>query len=350
MNATHRATATITREDADETRAVAQARPIVRWLRASGTWVLLLDIALIALFSIISPGNVFWSLQNLESMLLTGTVTVLLALGIAMLLGAGGIDISVASNLVFSSVIAALTIQALKPHGVLFAIVCGAIAALAAGCLFGLMNGVLIGLFDVNSLIVTLGTTGIGLAAALLLTGGSDIGGMPVELQAGFGLNAFFGFIPVPFVVAVIAFLLLWVVLRKTRFGSRTLAIGSLRLAAERSGIRVGRHLLILAVITGGLAGMSGFISLSMYGATTVTGHPNDALAAITAVVIGGTRLEGGRISLPGAVWGTALSIILQGGLVIMGVPSFWQLAAVGVVLIAAVVLDRIQARRRPAQ
>ncbi|WP_417563896.1 ABC transporter permease [Microbacterium sp.] len=336
-------------EDAADTRAVPRAAPLVRWLSGSGTWVLILDIALIALFSLISPGHVFWSLQNLQSMLLTGTVIVLLSLGIAMLLGAGGIDISVASNLVFSSVVAALVIQGMKPYGILLAIVLGALAALAAGAVFGVMNGILIGLFDVNSLIVTLGTTGIGMAAALLLTGGSDIGGMPAELQSGFGLNSFFGVIPVPFFIAAAAFVILWVVLRKTRFGSRTLAIGSLRLAADRSGIRVGRHLLVLAVITGALAGISGFISLSMYGATTVTGHPNDALAAITAVVIGGTRLEGGRISLAGAVWGAALSIILQGGLVVMGVPSFWQLAAVGTVLIGAVVLDRIQQKRRPA-
>jgi len=112
--------------------------------------------------------------------------------------------------------------------------------------------------------------------------------------------------------------------------------------------VRVRWHLLTLAVMTGVLAGISGFISLSQFGATTVTGHSNDALAAVTAVVIGGTRLEGGRVSLAGAVWGTALSVILQGGLVIMGVPSFWQLGALGLVLIVAVVLDRIQAHRRP--
>ena len=85
---------------------------------------------------------------------------------------------------------------------------------------------------------------------------------------------------------------------------------------------------------------------MSQYGATTVTGHPNDALAAITAVVIGGTRLEGGKVSLTGAIWGTGLSVILQGGLVVIGVPSFWQLGVVGLVLVIAVCLDRIQERR----
>ncbi|GAA1957917.1 ABC transporter permease [Microbacterium deminutum] len=335
-------------EDSNDTRAVAPAHAIARWLGSSGSWVLLLDIALIVFFSIVSPGHVFWSWANLESMLLSGTVTLLLALGIAMLLGAGAIDISVGANLVLASVAAALTIRTLAPYGVVFAIIMGALAALVAGALFGLLNGVIIGLFDVNSLIATLGTTGIGLAAALLLTGGSDIGGMPPELQAGFGLATIADVIPLPFLVAVVATIVLWVVLKKTRYGSRTLAIGSLRLAASRSGVRVEWHLLSLAVLTGVLAGLSGFISLSHYGATTITGHPNDALAAITAVVIGGTRLEGGRVSLIGAVWGTALAVILQGGLVIIGVQSFWQLGTVGFVLIVAVCLDRIQARRRP--
>lgn len=219
-------------DDAADTRAVPQAHAMVRWLGASGSWVLLLDLALIALFSIISPGNVFWSLQNLQSMLLSGTVTLLLALGIAMLLGAGAIDLSVGANLVLSSVVAALTIKAVEPQGIWLALFAGAFAALLAGALFGVVNGLIIGVFDVNSLIATLGTTGLGLATALLLTGGSDIGGMPSELQAGFGLNTVLGFIPIPFLVAMVAWIVLWVLLRKTRYGSRTLAIGSLRLAA----------------------------------------------------------------------------------------------------------------------
>ena len=106
-------------EDLADTRAVAKTPAILRWLGSSGSWVLLLDIALIIVFTILSPKHVFWSLQNLEAMLLAGTVTLLLALGIAMLLGAGAIDLSVAANLVLSSVVAALTIKTLaEPIGV----------------------------------------------------------------------------------------------------------------------------------------------------------------------------------------------------------------------------------------
>jgi ribose transport system permease protein len=332
--------------DADDTRAVKRAPALVRWLGGSGSWVLLLDILLVVVFTILSPDHVFWSVQNLENLLLSGTVTLLLSLGIAMLLGAGAIDLSVGANLVLSSVVGASVIKATIGAGFPVAFIAGLAACLATGVVFGLVNSLVIAYFDVNSLIATLGTTGLGLATALLLTGGSDIGDMPAQLQADFGLNTL-GVIPIPAIVAIVIALLLWGVLRNTRFGTRTLAIGSLRLAAERSGLKVRRHLTALIILTGILAGLAGFIDLSHYGATTISGHPNDSLAAITAVVIGGTRLEGGKISIGGTVWGTALSVILQGGLVIIGVPSFWQLAAVGLVLIVAVCLDRIQARRR---
>jgi ribose transport system permease protein len=78
-----------------------------------------------------------------------------------------------------------------------------------------------------------------------------------------------------------------------------------------------------------------------------LSGHANDALGAVTAAVIGGTLLEGGKVSIAGAVWGAALAVILQAGLVILGVSSFWQLIVVGVVLLLAVMLDRLTALRR---
>lgn len=125
----------------------------------------------------------------------------------------------------------------------------------------------------------------------------------------------------------------------------QTLAIGSSRSAAERAGLRVRAHLIALTVLGGALAGVAGFIDLSRFGSTALAGHGNDGLTAVTAVVIGGTLLEGGYISVSGTVWGAALAVILQSGLVIVGVPSFWQLIAVGVVLLIAVMLDRFSSK-----
>lgn len=343
-------------DDAADTRAVAKAPLIVRWLGSGGTWVLLLDVALVIAFTVISSRHVFWSLQDFQALMLDGTETLLLALGIAMFLGAGAIDISVGSNLVLSAVLGgevlthiagAANASGQYPH--LFGtLVLGFLTCVAAGVVYGMVNGLIIAYFGVNSLIATLGTAGVGTGIALLITGGNDIA-VPPAIQSDFGLYTV-GPVPLPALLALAIGGILWAVLRTTRYGVRTLAIGSLRLAAERAGLRVQRHLFSLAVLCGLLAGLAGFVDLSHYAATTVNGHTDDALAAITAVVIGGTRLEGGVISLPGALWGTALSVLLDGGLVVIGVAAFWQLIAVGTVLIAAVCLDRIQLRRRAAR
>jgi ribose transport system permease protein len=109
--------------------------------------------------------------------------------------------------------------------------------------------------------------------------------------------------------------------------------------------MRVDLHLLVAFVVVGALAGLAGFIDLTRFATTNLAGHQNDALAALTAAVIGGTSLFGGRISMGGVLSGTLLAVVLQDGLVVVGLSAFYQLIAVGVVLIAAVYLDQ---RRRP--
>lgn len=344
-----------TSDDADDERALPRAPLILRWLTSGGTWVLLLDAVMVIIFTVLSTHHVFWSLQDFQALMLDATETLLLALGIAMFLGAGGIDISVASNLVLSSVLGAEVIEHVagtaSVHGTYphFAgtLILGFLVCAATGIVYGMVNGVIIAYVRVNSLIATLGTAGIGTGIALLITGGNDIP-VPAGIQAEFGFYKA-GPIPLPALLALVIAAVLWAVLHTTRYGTRTLAIGSQRLAAERAGINVPRHLFSLALLCGLLAGFAGFVDLSHFASTTVNGHPNDALAAITAVVIGGTRLEGGKVSLPGALWGTGLSVLLQGGLAVLGVTPFWQLIAVGTVLIVAVSLDRIRFRRRMA-
>jgi ribose transport system permease protein len=118
------------------------------------------------------------------------------------------------------------------------------------------------------------------------------------------------------------------------------LSLGSSRSAAERSGVRVDVQLVIAFAIVGGLAGIAGFIELTRFATTNLAGHQTDALAAITAAVIGGTSLFGGRVSIGGVFAGTLLAVILQDGLVVVGLSPFYQQIAVGCVLIAAVFLD----------
>jgi len=328
-----------------------------RMLRKTATWVLLIDIVLILIFGLISTQQVFWSLPSIQSLMLGGTQALLLALGLAMLLGAGVFDLSLGANLVLSSVVGALVIRAIagpfNADGVYndlpLAILAGFVVAVATGALFGLFNGFVVSVFDVNPLIATLGTMGIGLGLALLLSNGGNIAGLPNQLQTTIGLNMIGGLIPLPALVAILLALVVWFVLKYTRFGLRTLAMGSSRASAERAGIKVNRQTMALTAFAGSLAGVAGFVDIARFGSTATTGHTQDALNAITAVIIGGTLLEGGRVSVIGAVWGTILSVVLTSGLIIIGVAPFYQLIAIGAVLIVAISIDRFRSTRQKA-
>jgi len=235
------------------------------------------------------------------------------------------------------------------PH-VLLTIFLGFLACLLSGMIFGLVNGLLIAYGRINSLITTLGTMGIGSGLALLFSkNGQDITGFPVQLQSEFGLKSIAS-IPVPTLMALVIAVVFWVIVSHTQFGRHTLAIGSSRVAAERAGLHIKPHLLKLTILAGALAGLAAFVDLAHFQTTVISGHPNDALLAVTAVVLGGTLLEGGRISIFGTICGVALTMILRNGLVIAGIYSSYQLVVVGTVLIIAVGLDRISAYRRSSE
>jgi ribose transport system permease protein len=332
-----------------------------RILGANGMWVLGLDLLLILFFTLKSPGHVFWSSRNLQNLMLDGTEGLLLALAMTCLLGSGLIDLSVGQNLVLSSVVGAHVMIAVAGgaaeglgsvgstthfKNVPLALLLSVLVCLACGAVYGAVNGAIIAYLRVNPLIATLGTLSIGEGLVLIITSGTDIGGLPPEIQTDFGLANMFGKIPYPAVVGLVAAVGIWAMFRYLRFGMHTLAIGSSRISAERGGIRVREHLVKLSIFAGILCGLAGFIDLAHFGSTAVNGHVNDPLAAITAAVIGGTALTGGRVSVVGTIWGAALAVILLGGLVVIGVNSFYQLVAIGTVLILAVAIDQFRNRR----
>ena len=146
--------------------------------------------------------------------------------------------------------------------------------------------------------------------------------------------------------------LVLSFVCARRAYGMHTLAIGSSRQAAERAGVSIDLHVVSLFVLVGLLAGIAGVFDLSRFATTNLSGHQTDALSAIAGAVIGGTKLFGGRASVIGAVFGATLAVILETGLVIQGLSPFYQLIAVGVVLIVAVYIrgsDETDGKRRGA-
>jgi ribose transport system permease protein len=225
----------------------------------------------------------------------------------------------------------------------------GFIVAIAVGTLVGAVNGVLVARYDIPAFVVTLGTLGICTGLADLVYNGQEISTIPTAI-AQIGNTNLGGWIPVPVLVAAVLTLIAGTALARTRFGLFTYAIGDNREAASRAGVNTRRHLVKVYVLSGFLAGVAGIVVMCRLGVASPTSGSSDNLNAIAAAVIGGTSLFGGRGTIAGSVIGTAIISVLLTGLIIVNVPPFWQLVAVGVVLIAAVYVDQFgtQAKTRP--
>ncbi|HST42512.1 MAG TPA: ABC transporter permease, partial [Conexibacter sp.] len=283
--------------------------------------------------------------DNIANIVRAVSETGIIAIGMTFVIITAGIDLSVGSILVFSGVISAKVMDAVGGEGT-GTIVAGLIGALVAGGAWGLLNGFLVAKANITPLIVTLGTFGMALGAALVITGGIDERDVPYDLIDSVGTGRLFGEIPWLVVIALAVAAVFGILLAKTRFGRFTLAVGSNKEAARRAGINVDRHLMKVYTLGGTLAGLAGFLSLARFGTTTIGGHATDNLQSITAVVIGGTSLFGGIGSILGTVFGVFIPAVLQNGFVITGVQPFWQQIAVGAVLIAAVYLDQLRRSR----
>ena len=209
-----------------------------------------------------------------------------------------------------------------------------------------MLNGVLVAKARIPAFIVTLGTLGMSLGAALLITGGVDEREVPFKLTSTIGIGRLLG-IPYLVLISVAVALVFGIVLAQTRFGRHTYAIGSNEEAARRAGVAVDRHLIKIYALAGTLSGLAGFMNLARFGTTTIGGHATDNLNAIAAVVIGGTSLFGGVGSILGTFFGVFIPAVLGNGFVIVGVQAFWQQVAVGAVLIVAVYLDQLRRSRQ---
>ena len=288
----------------------------------------------------------FISTANIQNILIQSSVVAILALGELIVIVTGGIDLSVGSVLVFSGVIADKVMAAMGGQGWAAALV-GALVAIACGLGWGLFNGVLIARAKVPPLIVTLGTLGMALGLAEVITAGVDLRDIPTVMVNTVGFGNIFWEIPTLAVIAAVVIALGIVLLHRTRFGLHTYALGSNPEAGRRSGLNVTRHLIMVYALSGLLAGFAGWLNLAFFQSTTIGGQTATNLSVIAGVVIGGTSLFGGYGSIFGSIVGLFIPATLQDGFVIIGIQPFWQQVVVGAVLIAAVYVD--QQRRAAA-
>ena len=300
-------------------------------------------LVLIAFFSFLHP-TTFASSFNVRNIFLDASVLLILAVGTTYIMVAGGFDLSIGSVLVFSGVVAAQVMLAVGSTDSLGTVALGFAVALLCGTAWGAFNGLCITRLRVSALISTLGSMGAALGGAYLLSDGSDIRTVPNALiSLGHGSV---GGVPWLVVITAIVALVGGVVLHMTQFGRHTYLVGSNPEAARRAGINVSGHLLRLYALSGFLAGFAAMLSLGRFSTTTLEGHANDPLEAITAVVLGGTALAGGRGSIIGTVVGVFIPAVLANGFIIMGIQPFWQMVVIGFVVIAAVYADQLKRQR----
>jgi ribose transport system permease protein len=312
----------------------------------------LVVIALFLVFGVLTPNHAFLTIQNAISIGVNSAGLMLLAVGMTYVIASGNIDLSVGAILVLSSVVAARVIITLSgtPEEVVAgiypnempAIALGLLAAILVGAAMGLINGLLVTRLRVNSFVITLGTLGLATGLANVITNGANVPYLPLSLQTAIGLRRILGF-PVPLLIALGVAIWAWIWLRRTTFGRHVLATGSSRRSARRAGVKTNAVVIQVFLLAGVMAGVAGFLDLTKFGTTAITGHETDMLQALSAVIIGGTSLFGGRASMGGSIVATFIPITLLSGFVMMGIPPFYQYMAVGAILVAAVYIDGLR-------
>lgn len=316
-----------------------------RGIGASVAQIAVVLLVLVVVFSVLRP-EAFLSVGNFRSIAVNVAILTVLGVGATFVIITAGIDLSIGSVLVFSSVIGAKAMDMVGSQGPGAAAV-GVVVAIAAGAAWGAFNGVLVAYARVPALIVTLGTMGMALGLSQVLTNGVDIRVANDVLTDVIGYGRLFGQIPYLVIIAAGVVVLGAFILHKTRFGKYTYAIGSNEEGCRRSGINTQLHLVKVYLLCGALAGLAGILSVSFFQTTTISGQSNTALNVIAGVVIGGTSLFGGVGTIIGTVIGLFIPAVLQSGFVIIGVQPYWQQVVVGAVLIVAVYFDQ---RRRARQ
>ena len=338
------------------TDVTANVEPTPSRLRQLATTPILITLAflllLIVVFSLLAPGK-FGTASNLSLLAQNVAILTVVSVGTTFVIATAGIDLSIPSGIILGEVFAAQALSRIQVAGgtaldvaasdtTALIILAALAASLVAGLLLGSVNGFLIAYMRIPPMLATLGTLGAGLGVGLLLQNGVNV--------ATYALNpvATGHFIPGVsnlILIAIVVVALGYVGMHMSVFGRHTLAIGSNEEAARRVGLDVRRHLLKVYIVGGTASGFAGFLSLAYFSTTSVGGHATDNLQAITAVALGGTSLFGGVALILGTVIGVWIPAVLQNGFIIVGVNPYWQLIAVGIVLVFAVWVDQLRRR-----
>lgn len=307
-------------------------------------------VILVSVLAILDP-NHFLTVDNFTIVIKRTSYIIITAVGMTMVIVSGGIDLSVGSVFAFSGVVGALTVLAGAPVAV------GVVAGIAAGAACGLLNGLMITVLRIPPFIATLGMLWSVRGLAEAVTGGGQVQYVPTPgfkwlyseistLNLGILDVSLPLAVPVPVILMVVTVAVFAYIMRRTRLGRYTYAIGSNSEAARLSGVRTNVLLITLYTICGALAGLSGMIMAAKLSSGAATEGLGDELIVIAAVVIGGGSLSGGVGKVGGCVIGALLMSFLDNGCTLRGIPQEWQKVIAGAIVVLAVALDQWRWRR----
>lgn len=304
---------------------------------------ILLALALVIVAATTNNSNFLFSPDGWRDLLLTPSILVLVAVGQAIVLITRNVDLSVGSVMGLTAYLTGRLF--IDVSGIPIVIV--VVAAVVFGALLGLINGALVAFAKVPAMVITLGTLYAYRGINVLWTGSDRVNAsdMPKDFLA-LGTGQLVG-IPILTIVALIVLAAAAWYMKNTRGGREYYAIGSDPAAAELYGLRVTRRVLTAFVVSGALAGLAGVFYAARYGTINSQAGAGWELDAVGAAVIGGVAITGGIGSVWGAAIGAVLLLTINRALPILGIPDFWQRAVVGLLIIGAIVLDRVLAVRQ---
>lgn len=325
----------------DETRRLTarrmMMRRIVSFLGENGFIVIFI---LWALFLALNTRN-FATSQNLFTVLRQASIIGIVAIGAHFIILLGDIDLSLAATLTLTGVVmtALMANQTIDPFW-------AALVALGLGALIGLINGLIITRLKINAIITTLGMMSILGGIAFTITQGRTLTSDSIDAIRFLSTGTLFGILPVPVLILFVLYTVAFVVLRRTTYGAHVFAVGNNAKAAWLSGINVDLVKLMTYVLAGTLAAFGGIMQVARQG-TATGGMGDDFLFPIlTAVVLGGASLTGGR----GKIFNTLIAAIfltsITNGMILLGIGIYTQRIVSGAILIVALSLDRLRAWR----
>lgn len=294
----------------------------------------ILAALLIVCVSLSFATEFFMTWGNWADILRQTSINGILAVGMTYVVLTGGIDLSVGAILAFSGIVSAWLVASDGSYGM----GTGVLAGLGVGLLLGSANGLLVARFSVPPFVATLGMLSAARGFTYIFNDGMPVSDLPADFLA-IGA-ARMGGVPLPILIFAAVVLLFWFVLRYTIYGRYIYAVGGNAKSAKTSGIGTRKVVFAVYAVSGLLAGLAGILLAARTTAALPQAGISYELDAIAAVVIGGTSLSGGTGSLGGTLLGALLIGVINNGLNLLGVSSYYQQVIKGVIIVAAVLLD----------